>query len=457
MIVRVSSPHIPGRDMARQKRTQTSQTPPQGTDGIPREDLEERVAELSHELSSALVRLKRERTKRNEALRESHEVFQQFFDQNDEALLVFQPDTGEIVDANPAASGLFGYGSTELTEKGLSLFVEAEELHNFNQIVTGPEASDEARILSYVRKNGERRIAAFRVKAIRLRDSDVMVLSFRDISDEIRTKAEARVRQIAVTYSNRMASLGFLLAGVAHEISGLNNRVMYNAQLLSDAWRDALPVLEEHFRQRGDFPLGGPLLTFSEMREAIPKLLPETIESGLKIKRIVEGLANALRDESGLPGRNVDVNRILRYTASTLSDHIQKRTERFALDLAEEVPPVRGDALKLEHLFANLILNALQALPSRNCGILISTHYRKDKNAVEIRIKDEGAGMSKDVLSALAQDSFVGKLEAGGSLGLLVAHMIVREHRGTIEFDSDVGKGTTATVTIPLGDATTSL
>src|SRR5512136_755042 len=147
--------------MARQKRIEAAEGSPLEAPVSSREDLEERVTELSRELTAPLVRLKRERTKRNEALRESHEVFQQFFTQNDEALLVFQPDTGQIVDANPAASNLFGHGRDQLIEKGLSLFVEPEELHNFNQIVTAPDVSDGVRVLSYLRKDGERGIASF--------------------------------------------------------------------------------------------------------------------------------------------------------------------------------------------------------------------------------------------------------------------------------------------------------
>ncbi|HSB52126.1 MAG TPA: PAS domain S-box protein, partial [Dissulfurispiraceae bacterium] len=211
--------------MARQKSSGANHSVSEDSDVISREALEERIEDLSRDLTATLVRLKRERTRKNEALRASQEVFQQFFDQNEEALLVLQPETCAIIDANPAAASLFGYERDELIEKGPSLFVDSEELHNLRQIISSTDASDDRRVLTYRKRDGDKGILSFRVRVIKLRDRDVVFSSFRDITDEIRSRADVRFRQAQLIYTNKMASLGLLMAGVAHEISSPNNSI----------------------------------------------------------------------------------------------------------------------------------------------------------------------------------------------------------------------------------------
>ncbi len=440
--------------MARQKSSGANHSVSEDSDVISREALEERIEDLSRDLTATLVRLKRERTRKNEALRASQEVFQQFFDQNEEALLVLQPETCAIIDANPAAASLFGYERDELIEKGPSLFVDSEELHNLRQIISSADASDDRRVLTYRKRDGDKGILSFRVRVIKLRDRDVVFSSFRDITDEIRSRADVRFRQAQLIYTNKMASLGLLMAGVAHEISSPNNSIIYNAQLFSDVWRDALPILERHYRQNGDFPMGGPLLPFSEMKEAVPKLLSEIMNGGSRIKKIVDNLEDFVQGDKVRLDKDVDVNRVIRHAVSVLSDQVHKYAERVHLDLKEDIPPVRGSSQKLEQVFINLLLNALHSLPNRNCSVWITSQFRKDRNAVEIKVRDEGVGMSKEILGRITEPFYSTKFDRGGTgLGLYISNSIVKEHRGSMDFESDLGKGTTVSVSFPPSQA----
>jgi hypothetical protein len=244
------------------------------------------------------------------------------------------------------------------------------------------------------------------------------------------------------------------MANIASEINSPNNSIMYNAQLFSDAWRDVLPVLERHYRDSGDFPLGGPFMPFSEMREVVPRLLSEIAAGAAKIKKIVDNLDEFARSDDARLDREVDVNRIIRHAVSVLGDQVHRYAERIHLELREDIPAIRGNSQKLEQVFINLVMNALHALPNKSCSVRISAQFRRDRNMVEIKVSDEGAGMSKEVLDHITEPFFSTKLGSGGTgLGLYISHSIVKEHRGTMEFESAPGTGTTVTVSLPPAQA----
>lgn len=106
--------------------------------------------------------------------------------------------------------------------------------------------------------------------------------------------------------------------------------------------------------------------------------------------------------------------------------------------------------MELEQVVINLIVNSLQALPDPSSGIEVSTSWNRKTGCVEIRVKDEGTGMDPGTLARLTEPFFSTKLESGGlGLGLSISQTIIKEHRGTLMFESEVGKGTTACISLP--------
>lgn len=96
-------------------------------------------------------------------------------------------------------------------------------------------------------------------------------------------------------------------------------------------------------------------------------------------------------------------------------------------------------------------MNALQALPGKDAGVTVSTSADPVASVVTISVRDEGEGMQWEVLERITEPFFSTKLEQGGTgLGLSISAAIIREHDGTLTFESTPGKGTTATVTLPL-------
>gem|GEM_PF-1208128 len=259
---------------------------------------------------------------------------------------------------------------------------------------------------------------------------------------------EKRSLEIQAQRNARLASIGVLSAGVAHEINNPNNAINFNAALISRAWSDIGPILAEYFKEQGDFALGG--LAYSEAREIFPKLLSEITKNSERIRSIVQNLKHMARQDQGKLTEEVDIQQVLESTLMILHNQIQKFTDHCTLDVPDGLPRVKGNSQQLEQVFINVLMNALQALPERSHGIFISARFNHDSANLEIRFRDEGSGISERDLGRLTEPFFTTRTDTGGTgLGLSITRSIVEKHGGNLTFDSEPGKGTTVCIRIP--------
>jgi hypothetical protein len=392
----------------------------------------------------------RERKQAEEELRLSEERFRQLFEQTHEPLLLFREETDGIADANPAAVELYGYPRDELVAGGPALFVPPEDREEFSSAIRGigPGRTISVEKATHLRRGGERRFVSMKGKSILLRSGRIAYCTVRDITERIRMEKEARHQQAKLIHASRMASLGAVVSGVAHEVNNPNNVVMFNAPIVLSAWRDAAEVLESQYLERGDFPVGG--MPYSEMREGVPRMIQGISEASARIRDIVATLKNYTRQKDARPDSRFHVNDVVRATVKILNHEIMKGSRGFRVTYGEGLPPVEGSAAELEQVILNLILNALQALPDPRKGIRVSTTLREETGHVVITVADEGSGMTPEILARVTEPFFSTKLESGGlGLGLSVSQAIMEKHRGMLTFRSDVGRGTEACAVLP--------
>jgi PAS domain S-box-containing protein len=247
----------------------------------------------------------------------------------------------------------------------------------------------------------------------------------------------------------RLASVGVLSAGVAHEINNPNNAILFNAGLVKRAWHDAVPILSEYHAEHGDFSLAG--LSWVEAGDTLPRLLEDIGRNAERIKRIIQNLKHLVRQGEEKLDQSVNVANVLREAIMVLHHQIQQRTDAFSLELAEELPPTTGDAQQLEQVFINLILNALESLPGRERGVSVACRLSEGGDHIEVEVRDEGLGMPEADLMRVAEPFFSTKTASGGTgLGLSIAKSILDRHHGTLTFKSRPGTGTRALVRLPL-------
>jgi PAS domain S-box-containing protein len=418
-----------------------------------RDNLEGLVAERTVQLREAihdLVEEIAERKRTAEALSQSEERFRQLLDQAEDAIILFRPGTCRIIDMNPRAERFYGYTKPELNAFPRFCFISNDsEKERLRELISALKEGETFEIekAGHVRKDGAPVTVSIKGKVIFIQNVALVYCTFRDITTRARLEEEARIIQSKLIQANKMASLGVLVSGIAHEINNPNNFILGNSELVAKAWKDTLPVLREYREENGDFQMGG--IPSSLMEGHVTELVSGISEGARRIRDIINNMKMVARDEKLVSDASVDVNRVVTLAMTLLSHQIDKHTSRFETLLAEGLPAVRGSRQQLEQVVINLIMNGLQALPDRSKGMRIATLLDGD-GGVAIEVRDEGCGIAPDIAERVLDPFFTTKLDSGGTgLGLSISYSIVKEHQGTLELHSEPGEGTVFTIRLP--------
>ncbi|MBK5274694.1 MAG: transporter substrate-binding domain-containing protein [Desulfuromonadales bacterium] len=281
-------------------------------------------------------------------------------------------------------------------------------------------------------------------RQVALRTADLT----REIAERRHAEEELRLNQQQLVQADKMAALGVLVSGVAHEINNPTGLILLEVPTLKRAYADTARILERYYREHGDFTCGG--LPYSRMREELPRSLDKLQEAGKRIKRIVEDLKDFARQGDSSCNELVDLNAVAQAAVRLVEPSIRKATTCFSAGYGEHLPAIRGNAQRIEQVLVNLILNACQALPDTDRCIQLTTGHDPTRGTIFLRLRDEGSGISPEHLARLTDPFFTTKRDQGGTgLGLSVSAGIVKEHGGTLKFDSIPGSETTVTLTLP--------
>jgi signal transduction histidine kinase len=283
------------------------------------------------------------------------------------------------------------------------------------------------------------------VKTFPLKDREGEVNRVIMLASDITEKVKLRDESVR---TGRLAAIGELAAGVAHEINNPTGLILMNLPMVKEAFADILPILEDHHRLCGDFPFGG--LRYSKMKVQMPLLLEEILEGAQRIRTIVEEMKDFARGGEAADFRLFDLNTAVAKAVRLANNQIRTSTDRFSCTLADDLPPVTGNPQRIEQVLLNLIINACQALPEKERGLSISTCFDARLRLCQVIVRDEGVGIAEQDLPHLTDPFFTTRREKGGTgLGLSVSTRIVREHGGSLRFESFPGRGTTVMLALP--------
>jgi signal transduction histidine kinase/CheY-like chemotaxis protein len=260
-----------------------------------------------------------------------------------------------------------------------------------------------------------------------------------DISERARLQKAVRDREAHVVQADRLASLGTLAAGVAHEI---NNPLTYVFTNVSFALERLDLVGDGQGAPRGGRSLAAEL---DEVRAA----LTEAQEGAERVKEIVRDLRAYSRADDEAE-KSVDIHRVLEWSVNMTMNEIRHRA-RLVKTLGP-VPGVRATETRLGQVFVNLLVNAAQAIAEGHTAdneIRIETSTDGQGRAV-VRVSDTGPGIAPDALAHIFEPFFTTKPRGVGlGLGLFVCHGLIKGLGGTLEAESPPGAGATFTVTLP--------
>ena len=360
---------------------------------------------------------------------------------------------------NPAAQKMFGYSEAEIIGQSVSVLMP-EELRG--QHVTSLLRYVESRIPTIIgrtiettarRKNGDRFPVDIALSSVELPEGLILMASIRDLSE--RQKMQARVSQ-----AEKLASLGLLSAGVAHEINNPLAYVSSNLAVMESYGQNLVQVIQAMqpaqaaLAHRPD--LTEPLEVLAQeidlpyICENFTPIISSTRQGVKRIAEIVKKLRGFARlDRAAV--EEVDLTEVV----STSLDMVQERMKSRGIEVIREhgpVPPVHCVVPQINQVVLNLLVNAFQAIDEAHpTKPLIIIRTRAEPPWAVIEIEDNGSGVSDLVKTKLFEPFFTTKpIGTGTGLGLAICHGIITDHEGRIEITSGAGQGTTVTVYLPI-------
>ncbi len=268
-----------------------------------------------------------------------------------------------------------------------------------------------------------------------------------DITERKQIEAEKALRQQQLIHADKMISLGVLVSGVAHEINNPNQFIVTNLSPLRRCMEDALPILDRYAQSEGDFMLGG--RRYSMRRKQMQEMFGNIAKGAERIRNIVNELRDYARENPCDTLETVHLNNVVQSALALLSPLIKKHTRHFTVLYAQDLPPIQGIYQRLEQVLINLIQNACQALNNPKDSITVRTYHDLEQQAVCVEITDTGIGIEAEDLLHVTDPFFTTKRSSGGSgLGLSISSSIMKEHHGSLTFESQPGQGTTALVSL---------
>ncbi len=257
-----------------------------------------------------------------------------------------------------------------------------------------------------------------------------IVIVIRDVTERKRLEEEKDKMKMKMVSASKLASLGEIAAGVAHEI---NQPLTYISAFIQTAQDD----IEENVK-------------INEIK--LGKKLKSAYTEVKRINSIVQHLRTFGRQsESNM--RHVNIETVFNNTLLLMGERIRLRNIALIKDIEEDLPMVLANSNRLEEVFINLFQNAIDAfnVKSDNSEICFKASLSHDKKFIIISVRDNGAGIEKKTLEKIFEPFFTTKeVGKGTGMGLSIVYGIIQEHKGAITCDSELNIGTTFEVRLPI-------
>ncbi|MDP2861462.1 MAG: ATP-binding protein [Desulfobacterales bacterium] len=277
-------------------------------------------------------------------------------------------------------------------------------------------------IVDVLGKNGENIPISLNASIVYEEEREVATIGFfHDLRETLRMKKELEKAQIQILQSEKMASLGKLAAGVAHQLNNPLSSITLFTQL----------VLEEYKLEEG-------------ARNDLTRVYKEAQRCRDTVKELLE-FARQTRQEM----RPHDVNSAILRTVFLLENQTLFHNIEIEKELSPSLPEVYGDIQQLNHIFMNIILNAADAMEGKG-ELSIKSYKPLQSDTVIIEISDTGPGIPQNILPHIFEPFFTTKEEGKGTgLGLSLVYSMIDNHKGRIYAKSRPGKGTTFVIELP--------
>ena len=393
--------------------------------------LRRRVAELESAAADHIQttqRLAKDVRVSEAALRKSEATERALFESASEGIVVIDA-TGRITLVNAAAEQMFGFDRGDLVGQALEILLPERLRDTHGRHRTGYFKEPRVRPmgigldLAGRRKNGTEFPVEISLSYVQSPEGMVSMAFITDITERKRVEAELRHQREALYQTEKLAALGTLSAGIAHE---MNNPVGIMTSRIE-------------------------VMLLEAAEQGLPAQVVEDLQVLHRASQRVAKIAGSLRSfarQAPNERRPVDLNAVVDETVLLMQKTLTVDGVRIATSLDRTLPPVRGDATALQQVLMNLLTNAREAM-AEGGEIGIETGPVPERPGwLRLVVRDTGSGIPAEALARIF-DPFYTTKPAGTGLGLSVSYGIVQEHEGAMEVQSQPGQGTTFTLSFP--------
>ena len=382
-------------------------------------------------------------------------------------------EAGIVESFNDAAGRMFGYDPKQVIGRHVSMLAPVSECGRRREHVAKYLARTDACVPCAPHEVvGQRKDGT--LFPLEIAVSEVPLDSGRVLTGILRDTAERRRLESQLVQARKMESVGQLAAGIAHEINTPTQYVGDNTRFLEDAFRDLATLLDKcnqlsKAAEEGKVlgPLAADVVVAAKeadleyLIDEIPKAIGQSLAGVERVAKIVRSM-NDFSPPGGETKQAVDLNRALQSTL-TVCRNEWKYVAEAVTELDPGLPLVTCLPGECNQVFLNLIINAAHAIGDKLAGTstekgTITVATGRDGDWVEIRIGDTGAGIPVEARSRIFDPFFTTKeVGRGTGQGLAIAHAVITEqHGGTINFETEIGRGTTFIVRLPIAEKSSS-
>ncbi|MDO9514745.1 MAG: PAS domain S-box protein [Syntrophales bacterium] len=381
---------------------------------------------FSHDLERKVKEKTRELKESYHDLEKSEEKYRAMFDADPSPIIIVDRETLKILDVNATALGCYGYSKDEflgMSFAALGSKIDQEVLEGLETISSNQSEFYSRKL--YRKKDGTSFYVNLHVSAVMFMGRDCLIVVTPDVSESVEKETQ-------LIQASKMATLGTMASGIAHEISQPLNVIQVASDFLAKTVKK-----DEEINREDIYTVAGQI--------------------GKNVQRAAQTIKH-MKDfvrKSDVKGEKIAINDPIRDIFKILGQQLKVHGIEVDLELAEGLPPVFADHNRLEQVFMNLVTNARDALDEsgqrvkKDSKMLRISSFLED-GLVVVTVSDNGTGMPDDVKDKVFEPFFTTKKPGEGTgLGMSISYGIVTGYEGTITVDSKADRGTTFRLAFP--------